>query len=175
MTTKRKFAHFKRNVAEPRIKEIPNGGFCISTFLIISKRGHPNHVLMGHLNRNAPWDHIGALDLDRVERHSKGWMLPSSGLIFGESPQEAAKRILEEQLGLHDQNLEGPQIYSEIYGDEEHWDLEFLFLGERENAPSHNAWLELKFVDLSKTHQEEIARLHEDVLAHVGKWSDKRR
>jgi ADP-ribose pyrophosphatase YjhB (NUDIX family) len=171
MTTSRKFAHFKRDVAEPRIKEIPEGGFCISAFLIISKRGYPNKVLMGHLNKNAPWDHIGALDSERVKRHSRGWMLPSSGLIFGESPQEAATRILKEQLGLENENLEGPRIISEIYGDEEHWDLEFLFLGELENAPSHNAWLELKFVDLSKTRREEIARLHEDVLAHVDKWS----
>jgi len=86
-------------------------------------------------------------------------------------PQEAATRILKEQLGLENENLEGPRIISEIYGDEEHWDLEFLFLGELENAPSHNAWLELKFVDLSKTRREEIARLHEDVLAHVDRWS----
>jgi ADP-ribose pyrophosphatase YjhB (NUDIX family) len=171
MTTNRKFAHFKRNVVAPRIKEIPKGGFCISTFLVISKRGHPNQVLMGHLNKNAPWDHIGALDSERVERHSKGWMLPCSGFIFGESPIEAAKRILKEQLGLGSQNLEGPRIFSEIYGDEDHWDLEFLFLGERENVPSHDAWLELKFVDLSQTRREEIARLHEDVLSHVGKWN----
>jgi ADP-ribose pyrophosphatase YjhB (NUDIX family) len=171
MTTNRKFAHFKKNVADPRIKEIPEGGFCISTFLIISERGHPNNVLMGHLNKNAPWDHIGALDMERIKRHSKGWMLPSSGLIFGESPQEAAKRILKEQLGLDNQELDGPRIFSELHGDDDHWDLEFLFLGEREDAPSHNAWRELRFVDLTKTRREEMARLHEDVLAHIGRWS----
>ena len=139
MTTNRKFARFKINVAEPRIKEIPKGGLCISTFLVISKIGHPTQVLMGHLNKDAPWDHIGALDLERVERHSKGWMLPCSGLIFGESPEEVSRRILKEQLGLDDQILEGPRIFSKVYGDEGHWDLEFLFLGERENVSSHDA------------------------------------
>src|SRR3989442_4075768 len=50
-------------------------------------------VLMGHMNPKAPWDHIGALDPSRVEAHSRGWMLPSSHLIFLESPDEAARRI----------------------------------------------------------------------------------
>jgi hypothetical protein len=77
---------------------------------------------------------------------------------------------LKEQLGLNDQKVEGPRIFSEVYGDKEHWDIEFLFLGERSDPPSHNAWTELKFVDLPKTRREDIARLHEDVLAHVGKW-----
>ncbi len=170
MTTSRKFAHFRRDVGAPRINEIPDGGFCISAFVILSKTGNPNRVLMGHLNKNAPWDHIGGLDAERVQRHSKGWMLPSSGLIFGESPSEAAERILEEQLGLADQRLEGPQVFSEVYGDKRHWDIEFLFLGERNDLPSHTAWTELSFVDTSNVQPQDIARLHEDVLAHVGKW-----
>jgi ADP-ribose pyrophosphatase YjhB (NUDIX family) len=170
MTTTRKFAHFKRDVAPPRINEIPEGGFCISAFVIISKRGVPNQVLMGRLNKDAPWDHIGGLDHERVERHSKGWMLPSSGLIFGESAREAAERVLKEQLGLSDQKLEGPTVFSELYGDKGHWDIEFLFLGERADLPSHNAWTELNFVDTLSIRREEIARSHEDVLAHAGKW-----
>ncbi len=51
-----------------------------------------------------------------------------------------------------------------------HWDLEFLFLGQRDNAPSNEAWSELKFIDLTKTGKEDMARGHEDILAHVGKW-----
>jgi ADP-ribose pyrophosphatase YjhB (NUDIX family) len=97
---------------------------------------------------------------------------PSSGLIFGESPQEAAHQILKEQLGLDDQEVQGPRVFSEVYGDKEDWDIKFLFLGERGDPPSYNAWTELKFVDLPKTPREDIARSHEDVLAHVGKWSN---
>ena len=171
MVTERRFAHFKRNVAPPRLSEVPEGGFCISTFLIISETGSPLHVLMGRLNRNAAWDHIGGLDPERVTRHSNGWMLPSSGLLLGESPHEAAQRILKEQLTITDQPLEGPLVFSEAYGTPTHWDLEFLFLGERREAPKNDAWSELKFVDLSKTGKEEIARFHEDILAHVQKWT----
>jgi ADP-ribose pyrophosphatase YjhB (NUDIX family) len=172
MTTGRRFTHFKRDVALPRMGEIPEGGFCISAFLIISKTGSPHQVLMGRINTKARWDHIGALDPERVERHRGGWMLPSSALMFGESPQQAAERILQEQLGLDDQPLEGPSIFSEVYGPLNHWDLEFLFLGQRTNAPSNDAWRVLDFVDLTKTRREDMARGHEDILAHARKWAD---
>ena len=151
--------------------EIPEGGLCLSVFLIISEIGSSNHVLMGRLNTDAPWDRIGALDPDRVERHSKGWMLPSSHLILGEGPKEAAERILKEQLGLANQAVNGPLLFSDVYGPKNHWDLEFIFLGERDVAPLHQAWRELKFIDLTTTRKEEIARSHEDILAHVHKWN----
>ena len=170
MATNRRFAHFSRDAAPPRMKEIPQGGFCISTFLIISETNNPQQVLMGHIKKDAPWDHVGALDTERVERHSKGWMLPSSALIIGESPQEAAERILREQLGLADQPLENPHVFSEVYGPMNHWDLEFVFLGQRSNAPSNEAWTELRFVDLTKTRKEDMARGHEDILDHFQKW-----
>lgn len=152
------------------MREIPEGGFCISTFVILSKIGSPQLVLMGHINKKAPWDHIGALDPERVDRHSKGWMLPSSALILGESPQEAAERILKEQLGIANQPLDAPRVFSEVYGPLNHWDLEILFLGQCSNAPSSDMWAELRFVDLTKTHKEDMARGHEDILAHVHKW-----
>src|SRR5206468_4725043 len=61
------------------------------------------------------WDHIGALDPSRVEAHSHGWMLPSSHLIFRESPDDAARRIAREQLELPDLALTGPTVVSEVY------------------------------------------------------------
>ena len=170
MSTDRRLAHLQRGILPPRLDEIPEGGVCLSTFVVISRPGDPKSVLMGRINKRAPWDHIGALDPSRVERHSKGWMLPSSHLIFGESPQDAAVRILKEQLGLEDQRFEGPQVFSEVSGPLNHWDLEFVFLGERNDAPNHQAWDELRFVDLTKIRKEEIARSHEDILAHIGKW-----
>jgi ADP-ribose pyrophosphatase YjhB (NUDIX family) len=151
------------------MNKIPEGGFCISAFLVISKVRNPSHVLMGRINKKAPWDHIGALDPERVERHSKGWMLPSSALMLGESPKEAAERILKEQLSAPGQPLEGPLVFSEVYGPMRHWDLEFIFQGERANTPANEAWSELAFIDLPKTRKEDIARGHEDILAHVGK------
>jgi len=171
MVTERKFAHFKRNIFPPRMKDIPEGGFCISSFVIIMKTGNPNHILMGRLNKKADWNHLGALDPERVQSFGKGWMIPSSGLMLGESPQDAAQRVLKEQLGLVDQKLKAPLVFSEVYGPMKHWALEFLFIGERDQPPSNEAWTELAFVDLGlKTSRPEIARLHEDILAHLHKW-----
>ncbi len=125
---------------------------------------------MGKLNPSAPWEHIGALDRARAETNSKGWMLPSSQLILFESPQEAASRILTEQLSVFDQKLIGPYVFSEVYGPKNHWDLEFIFTGETATVPKNDAWADLRFVDTSKARKEDIARSHEDILAHVGKW-----
>jgi ADP-ribose pyrophosphatase YjhB (NUDIX family) len=172
MATDRKFVQLRKGIEPPRMGEIPEGGICLSAFIVLSKIGSPNMVLMGRLNKDAAWDHIGALDKERIERHSKGWMLPSSHLLLGEDPRDAASRIIREQLSLNDQQVEGPRVFSEVYGPLNHWDLEFVFSGERENPPANEAWTKLQFVDLTRTRKEEIARSHEDILAHVGIWRD---
>lgn len=173
MTTQRKFAGFSREAPAFRSSEIPPGGFCLSSFVLLEDgRGR---VLMGKLNQAYDWDHIGALDDDRKQRHSGGWMLPSSHLMLGESPSDAASRILLEQLGLKDVNLERPEAYSESYttgrsGNGEHWDLEFVFRGRYEGGISHPAWKELAFVDPNAP-AEQFARNHQDILrsAHLRK------
>src|SRR6266511_4420677 len=156
MTTDRRFSRFSKSqdTAAFSVTEIPEGGVCLSAFLILTQTGGPSRILMGHMNPEAPWDHIGALDPKRVEVHSRGWMLPSSHLIFLESPQDAARRIAREQLDLPGLVLPGRQ---------HHWDIEFLFRGELPAAqmPRAAAWKELAFVDLRHTTKAEIARSHE--------------
>lgn len=155
--------------------EPPEGGLCLSAFLIITDRGNANRVLMGRLNTRAPWDHIGALDASRVEVHSKGWMLPSCHLLVYESPQEAAKRILREQLEI-DLSLTGPDVVSEAYTPRRfpdlprHWDIEFIFKGElpEDRIPKPLAWSNLSFVNVNNTEKTEIARSHEDILESAG-------
>ncbi len=178
MTTDRRFSRFSksRDTAAFSLTEIPEGGVCLSAFLILTQAGKPSRILMGHMNPEAPWDHIGALDPKRVEVHARGWMLPSSHLIFLESPQDAARRIAREQLNLPDVELSGPQVVSEAYspkrfpGTQHHWDIEFLFRGALATAqiPRPAAWKELAFVDLRRTTKEEIARSHEDVIESAG-------
>src|SRR5205809_319399 len=115
-----------------------------------------------------------AVDPQRADANGKGWMLPSSHLMIGESPQTAAERILKEQLGLPASPLKGPFVFSEVYGPKNHWDLEFIFVGERDQVGQHPVWRELSFVDVNATPREEIARYHEDILAHVGRWNPAR-
>src|SRR5438445_7017994 len=135
MTTNRRFARFSksRETAAFSITEIPVGGVCRSAYLIVTEVGDPRKVLMGHMNPAASWDHIGALDPSRVEVHSRGWMLPSSHLIFQESPGDAARRIAHEQLELPDLSFSGPIVVSVAYTlrrfpvAAKHWVHEFLF------------------------------------------------
>ncbi|TLZ95955.1 MAG: NUDIX hydrolase [Methanobacteriota archaeon] len=174
MATERKFTRFAPVDRPMTTREIPEGGFCLSTFLVIGRTGRPSQVLMGHLNPSGPWDHIGALDQERAEVNSKGWMLPASHIMVGESPVAAAERILREQLGLPMLALNGPHVFSEVYGAKNHWDLEFVFLGERDQIAQHPAWSELAFVDVSETPRDQVARYHEDILAHVGRWDPAR-
>jgi len=61
-----------------------------------------------------------------------------------------------------------------VYGPKNHWDLEFIFVGERDQVGQHPVWRELTFVDVNATPREEIARYHEDILAHVGRWDPAR-
>lgn len=178
MTTDRRFCRFSKSAATDAfgMPEVPADGLCLSAFVLLTPRDRPSAVLMGHMNPEAPWDHLGALDPSRVEAHRHGWMLPSSHLMVGESPSDAAQRILGEQLKLPSRPLEGPQVVSEVYAPRRfpahraHWDLEFLFRGTLDGSspPISEAWVELRFVDTRVTPQSEIARSHEDVLASAG-------
>src|SRR5437867_1930862 len=144
MTTDRRFSRFDKSPATAAfsVTEIPDDGMCLSAFLILTEARDSRKVLMGHMNPKAPWDHIGALDPSRVEAHSHGWMLPSSHLIFRESPDDAARRIAREQLELPDLALTGPTVVSEVYtpkrfpGQAHHWDLNLVFIGHVDHGKS---------------------------------------
>lgn len=177
MAVDRRFCRFNKLGDVPfGMPEVPEGGLCLSAFLLIGERGHPNRILMGHLNPAAPWDHIGALDASRTAVHSKGWMLPSSHLMVNESPDAAARRIAAEQLERPDITLSDATVVSEVYTPRrfpdlvKHWDIEFLFRGEWPGGapPKAAAWTDLAFVDLTSTPTSAIARSHEDILASAG-------
>jgi len=170
MPTERRFAAFSKTAAPPRMRKMPEGGMCISAFLIISKRNDPDSILMGKPNKDANWEHIGALDAKRIERHSAGWMLPSSHLMLFETPEGAARRILREQLRVKGMKLTGPLTFGDTSGNENHWDLGFIYLGERDSVPKSDAWKELRFVRAGELKREEIVRSQVDVLAYAGKW-----
>ena len=96
-------------------------------------------------------------------------MLPSSHLMLFETPEGAARRILREQLGIRNQSPGGPLTFSDTSGTSNHWDMGFIFTGEREASPSSGAWDELKFVEVAKLKRDEIVRSQLDVLTYAGK------
>ncbi len=152
------------------------GGFCLSTFLVLSEEGRPSSVLVGRLNPGAPWDHLEGLDAERTAAHQGGWLLPASHLLLRETPEQSARRILDEMLGGARPSLEPPRVVSEVYTprrypeNHQHWDLSFLYRGTWRGPPPSvpSVWNELAFVDVRTVRRSEFARSHEEVLPNVG-------
>ncbi len=155
---------------------LPDDGMCLNAFLVLRPAGHAGRVLMGRIDPKAPWEEIGGLDAERVGRIGERWMLPSSQLLLFESPADAARRIVREQLGTSVSDLRGPAVFSDPYARPEsgktdpHWDLHFVFEGRwpEERFPPSRAFVELAFVDVARTARAQIARAQADVLELVG-------
>jgi ADP-ribose pyrophosphatase YjhB (NUDIX family) len=169
MATERKFADFYVGALPFQMDKIPEGGMCLSAFLVLWK-GNQHNVLLGKVNPASDWVQLGALSKERAEKISDRWILPSSHLLLYESPHEAVRRISREQLGLNWSDVKSPEllVFSEAYSVPTHWDIEFVFKGELESLPRSAVWKELTFVDVSKAHDKDFARSHQDILTEVG-------
>ncbi len=156
-------------------RQIPEGGFCISVFVVLRQSGRQSNVLFGRINPAADWVKLGALDSKRVEIFRDGLMLPSSHLIIHESPADAANRILDEQLGLSGLRLKGPIVVSETYrsasrsSGPEHWDIHLIFTGTIAGSriQPQNAWSELKFINSSGRAASKVVRNHMDIVKYA--------
>lgn len=155
---------------------VPLPGFCLNVFLIVRPPGADGQVLLGKVDPAAPWDRLGALDADRLQRAVGGWMLPSSQLVYGEDPARGVDRLRAELLDSAPMQIAPPRILSEVYPSSrestpgDHWDLSFLFLARSTSSspPPAGPWKELRFVDLAATAPSEFVRAHDDVLRAAG-------
>jgi hypothetical protein len=155
---------------------LPDDGLCLSTFLIFRHPRETGRVLLGRIDPRAAWDDLGALEPARVHGIGRRWMLPSSQLLFFESPIDSARRIAREQLERPLPPVEGPLVVSEQYrrstprAEDPHWDLHFIFQGPwpSESPPLARPWVELDFVDVAQTASAEIARSQGDILELAG-------
>ena len=86
----------------------------------------PRHTLVSHV---AVLHHNSALLVKYREMPDgqKGWFLPNDGLKHVEHPEEGAKRILREQVGIEPSTLKLAQIESFV-GNNKSWHLIFDFL-----------------------------------------------
>jgi len=174
----RRFTRLRRGPTgeSPGASDVPDDGMCLSVFLVLSSPESAGAVLMGRIDPSAAWPVIGALDAARAMAVGDRWMLPSSQLVFFESPEDGARRILKEQLGSAPIPLDGPVVFSEAYRKpgtsamDPHWDLHFVFRGRWPSLtpPRARAWRALEFVDVRRTDSASIARNQGDVLTLVG-------
>ena len=98
---------FARFSAEKVTERTPEQGLCISSFLIARR---DETVLLGK-----------AL---RPEMAREKWILPASQLMYGEHPDEAARRILKDQLKTEAEKLSNRGLWSFLGA---HWDLCFVY------------------------------------------------
>jgi len=175
----KRFARYRpteRTIQGRRFWSVPEGGVCLSAFLVVQPVGIPTRVLLGRPDPQAPWEEMATLEDGHLGSIGNRWILPASHLLEFESPSDSAERILREQLGTPDLTLRGPEVFSETYPsaiDPEsgsHWDLHFVFRGDwsANGTPRSSAWRELAFLELSSLTGADIARGHADILALAG-------
>ena len=176
----RRFARFRRGPAPDGqwngAAEVPDDGMCFSVFLVFEHPKAAGVVLLGKVNPEAPWWEIGALDPKRLALVGDRWMLPSCQLQIFEAPDEAARRILKEQLGSGPLPLDGPFVFSDpsrrpgSTAQDPHWDFHFVYRGRWPSAspPRATPWRHLAFVEVAATERVDFARSQGDVLELVG-------
>ena len=174
----RRFTRFRRApvTAFPGASEVPDGGMCLSVFLLLEAPDRDGTVLLGQPDATAPWWEIGAIDAERLRRIGARWMLPSRQLRFYEGPDEAARAILHEQLGAGPLPLTGPQVFSDPADApspataDPHWDIHFVYRGRwpSANPPRSPVWKRLEFVGLAQLPRDDVARGQADVLELAG-------
>ncbi len=169
----RRFAWF--SLTSPRLgfTAAPEGGFCLSSFLVALRQGS---ILLGRFSSDPSWEHLAGLDEERVEREVKSahWILPSSHLLIGESPDQCAKRVAEEILLLKSYDVRYTTTLnyyedSSRYPGRLHWDLCFVYgLRSDEELKKVNHFSEMRYVSLSEVKHEEIGRGQADILETLG-------
>ena len=152
-----------------RIHEVPSGGFCLSVFLLISPSDRPSEVLWGRPEPNAEWELLAGYRSAGVS--DREWLLPASILHFGESPDDAAKRIIRDQLARARVSLSRPKVVSEVYSPrgrpewKDHWDVRFLYEGQTDDVPPAGPmWAELAFLNPAQVRSQPVGRGHREVL-----------
>jgi len=158
---------FARYGPTDHYEDAPAAGMCISVFAVVRRTGKKG-VLLGLPKQDEKWanEWISAWktysEKDLAEAY-KTWRLPSSYLREGEHPEEAVRRIMEDQLGIGDYSLSrrrGPRVFSynsisDWYPGNNHWDLAFVYdVKARGKALKEGQtpkwWQELEFVKKKK-------------------------
>ena len=152
---------------------VPKGGTCLSSFLVLKgKEG----ILVGKMAKPEIWVErflVGRMFAPKYASSNK-WLLPASHLKYGEKPEDAAKRVLTEQIGFAKTKLSLLEVQSHLSQDPNdpeaaHWDICFVYGGKLRGTPQTPEWFsELRLVKARKLTIENFTRGHGDVLKELG-------
>lgn len=154
---------------------VPTGGLCLSAFVVAERDGR---LLAGRMapthedtwiERWAP--NVAFYEGDRNKRLFQGERFPGTYLRVGEHPDEAVRRVWEDQLGFDPStDLGTPTIVSEAgpsnrRPEAEHWDVLFLYEVDGpalDEVPDH--WAELAYQDAQSLFEADLVMLHGELL-----------
>jgi ADP-ribose pyrophosphatase YjhB (NUDIX family) len=153
--------------------QVPEGGACISSFIVAEKDGK---VLVGKMRNPETWVEkflVGPSFAPKYAASGK-WLLPASHLKFGESPDECAQRILKEQLLVGRGSCTLMGIQSHVSGDpsdieKAHWDLCIIYRASIPEPVHVPGWFsELRYVMVKDLKTDDFTRGHGDILEQLG-------
>jgi len=148
----------------------PPGGACISSFVIVRKR---DSYLMGMVTNPELWADNFNLNTTKPGGWADKWRLPATYLKLGEHPEDAANRVMEDQLGLRNYELSLAQVQSHAgdsaaFKGETHWDLCYVYVGlypmVREELSPTKFFSEISFKNLDEVAAEELGSGHGAIL-----------
>jgi ADP-ribose pyrophosphatase YjhB (NUDIX family) len=152
---------------------VPKGGACISAFLVLKGK---DGILVGKMTKPEVWVERFFVGENFAPQYASSgkWLLPASHLKYGEKPDVAAKRILNEQVGLGNVKLAFGQVQSHLPQDPNdpesaHWDICFIYQGNVNGEVKRPDWFsELRFVKAKEMTPDDFTRGHGDVLKELG-------
>jgi len=166
---------------------VPPGGTCLSAFVLVS---NGRRILVGKMDRPEIWVERFLVGPKFVTNYagSGKYVLPARHLHWYESPFDAARSIVRDQIGLGvpDSRISLAAVQSYVSGDVDdekeppHWDICFLYrvgvsksLAAKLRRPE---WFsELAFKPLASLKHEDFTRGHGDVLQTAGMLGSGRR
>ena len=163
-------AGFARFGPGPRYT-IPEGGFCISSFAILRKRGK---VLLVKPSRHEKWlqewaPDLGIFEGERLEKQLRSWRFPSTYVKQGEAPDDALRRVVRDQLDVKAYAVTSSRFYnfydpSTFFPGKMHWDYCFVYgisaPGEVHSKPWFSA---VEYVQVSKLRPEDFGSAQGDL------------
>jgi 8-oxo-dGTP pyrophosphatase MutT (NUDIX family) len=152
---------------------VPKGGTCLSAFLVLYGKGG---FLAGKMTKPEIWVEKFFVGENFAPGYASSgkWTLPASHLKYGEKPDDAALRVLTEQLGIKNVKLTFGQVQSHLSEDPKdpesaHWDICFVYEGNVKGNLTKPEWFsELTFLNPKNTSVQDFTRGHGDVLKELG-------
>jgi len=166
---------------------VPPGGTCLSSFILVS---NGRRILVGKMDRPEIWIErfLVGRKFAPLYAASGKYVLPARHLHWYESPSEAARSVLRDQVGISvpENGLSLVGVQSHVSGDVNdekeppHWDICFVYqtqvsksLAAKLRRPE---WFsELAFKPLGSLRPEDFTRGHGDVLRMAGMLGSSRK